>query len=1777
MTLSSHGSISTTGLSFISFNVGATDFFTLNSSIYTLSNQLIPQPFICLQEVNLSPSQLKQLRFNSRKQYSFILSNDPSNLNARRTALIIPKKCICRKKRSGSSHPYVTWAFIEVSSQTGLLVISAYCNGLHDNNKDPQLHRASVFNHIKELIKRIEEEEEDTEIYVMIGADFNACAINPNHPGNESLNEFLYDTNLSFWVSKEQEEESPWISSQITPSNFPNIQNARKALLDGFAMSSSLIQVQAAVGNTKLLNGIATTHSAVWTNIDIDRLFWKIPNLHEQMDFSNRWKYTWKELSKEEQAELDTKLHRIIKEANDQLDTDDSKWPTNEQWWETWWTTLTNQTHATLQEFFPIKRTTETVWKTLTPGKFRKNLIKLRNLKNLMASNPSLARKSHKLLSRLSNISKDIDRFFSVQEIISLSDEQINNIINRCIDWLKQKIQNEEHVNLQNKIKQAIEERSQQLNCPQTIGIALDKILERKPKMLDFCQIRNNGELVQSGQEAKQIIYEHFSSKFKSTPIMGLNSNNQDLNLLGQQIYANYVPPSPELTLDPIQPTNNPSRDPNIAFRHLCDPITAEEIQQYFDRCKEKCPGPSKLSRNCFKIMGYQMMELIARLGTAFLNKGWIPKIFLKSSLWPIPKDQYFNGDLNKTRPIALCEQILKSWTSVLSHRLIYSAINHGLLADVNSGFMPGRSTLDPTLSLMEGIEDAIDSGKQKQLWLFFADIKAAYDTVPIQAMRTTFEWLNVPNTFQQFFFNLMTRATQSVITPWNNTEEYPLERGLMQGEVSSPFFYQLFTQPLLRYLNQLPSYTLSNGTKLRDGAFADDTVLVGESYDQLQQKVNVLSRFLNIWGMTQNANKAKYIVIGTQTNIPDIIVENSDGSTSNVECSNKNGPCSFRYLGFTISSNLKWDDQIEKLTIKLKELLKPVRHKRLTGTECRYIMNAVINPSILYACQLIPGNTAIFNKFDKIIIQAVKDCLRLANSTSNNMIIGPMGIRINQLSSEILGSAISTWIGRLNSSNIYTQNLCSNTIIRLIKKCPQATIGCNPLRHPDKIDGKAKYNILGRLAILLHGSGICLGQQSDMFGHLSACIERITNVEAKQLHNMNVRSIQDIIKESNIQDLSQQLSRTLNFLDTDEEEIQSHLNSLPSDDTQSNQIIGSDFSQNFNNTLLIHCPNQRLNQTQKQAWKHILNAFSNSENVDRIPPHNIVCDRSLNPDAQSWIRSYISSFPLTECQVTSIQVTAPSRNKCEAVYIDGSKCEIGEKKVATWAIVNQDSQILDRKQVIGRQTNNRAEAFASLRALAFASTSQSFTIHTDSNYTITMWDTIFNGTSPFRLNSNKSNVIGARKKDLDIILCARQWIQEHPQISVQIIKVKAHDQTTPEQHRIADRAARQLAQQIIQTTCDVVSLRPNVYQPLIWNLIPNSQIWALFTNGIKCEEDPRQTIRTINQTASFIRWIASTDRGLTVAKAMNCPTNSKGILPAIFQLSLFNEKNIAIDQLFSMISCPKEITNQNSGCWSTWQTCRWWIRAYGGSLPTQNFISKSKNQFRFGNTTIDDQPWCKLCLDIRRVQHKESLEHFLTCPILENNFNTLEQKIAQSWKIPCLSIIQPNVLWRRMGLWKRFNQQLIPNTRNLSFCKKYQKIALSEWLTGVQDIWKTRNNMIEEIKQAPQPNDEFSRLIQQIVPPLNGDLPQRFQHSDQPEIPLSRRKWTETNSSNSIIQYLDWKWSKQSCAICGSLECDNNCEDDLKKWIKRSATTIFSEDILGRGGRSILKLCKRG
>ena len=150
---------------------------------------------------------------------------------------------------------------------------------------------------------------------------------------------------------------------------------------------------------------------------------------------------------------------------------------------------------------------------------------------------------------------------------------------------------------------------------------------------------------------------------------------------------------------------------------------------------------------------------------------------------------------------------------------------------------MPAKRTRNVVFVLRMLVERYIE--KHKYVYVCFNNYNKAFDTVKHMLLVDLLQSLDVDQTYIRLLISLYWNQTAAMrrdddISAWTSSQQ-----GARQGCVASPDLFALYTGMIMKELGDMDGFRIG-GTVVNNLRYADDTVIVAESEEQLQRLINV-------------------------------------------------------------------------------------------------------------------------------------------------------------------------------------------------------------------------------------------------------------------------------------------------------------------------------------------------------------------------------------------------------------------------------------------------------------------------------------------------------------------------------------------------------------------------------------------------------------------------------------------------------------------------------------------------------------------------------------------------------------------------------------------------------------------------------------------------------------------------------------------------------------------------------------------------------------------------
>ena len=371
-------------------------------------------------------------------------------------------------------------------------------------------------------------------------------------------------------------------------------------------------------------------------------------------------------------------------------------------------------------------------------------------------------------------------------------------------------------------------------------------------------------------------------------------------------------------------------------------PILKEETIKSIQTQKlDKAPGSDLITNELLKTTLPVLAPRLTDLFNEILQTETIPEEWTKSTIILLHK-KGDKGDIGNYRPISLMSNIYKIFSKIILKRITNTL-------DLNqpkeqAGFRSKFSTIDHIHTLRQLLQKYREYNKT--YYIGFVDFNKAFDTLKHEYIWDALKMQGVQEKYIRIIKNVYTASTAQVrLESMGN--EFPIRRGVRQGDPISPKLFSAVLEMIFRNLNWTKKGININGENLNNLRFADDLILFSEDAGTLGLMLQQLSDESAKAGLTMNLIKTKIMTNAQQIVTKQKITVNNE----NIEYVKE-----YIYLGQLISTGDGMKNEIERRITNswkrfwsLREIMKdkdmPMKVKRKLYETC-------IMPCLLYGCQ---------------------------------------------------------------------------------------------------------------------------------------------------------------------------------------------------------------------------------------------------------------------------------------------------------------------------------------------------------------------------------------------------------------------------------------------------------------------------------------------------------------------------------------------------------------------------------------------------------------------------------------------------------------------------------------------------------------------------------------------------------------------------------------------------------------------------------------------------------
>ena len=387
----------------------------------------------------------------------------------------------------------------------------------------------------------------------------------------------------------------------------------------------------------------------------------------------------------------------------------------------------------------------------------------------------------------------------------------------------------------------------------------------------------------------------------------------------------------------------NRHEDFNVRNNFEGPPISRDEVRHAIRKIKSgKAAGPDNIAIELIEALEeFGIVKLTTFLGNIY-ETGKIPGELLKSVFIALPKKPgAIECELHRT--ISLMSHITK-----ILLRIIMLRARNRVKPEIGAeqcGFVEGKGTTNAIYILRAIIERSLEVGQD--LYFCFIDYTKAFDTVKHEEIMNMLQDINVDGKDLRIIRNLYWQQTAAIRIESEISEYQKIKRGVRQGCVLSPDLFSLYSEVIMRKIENMPGVAIG-GHNINNLRYADDTVLIATSERNLQALVDTINEESEKLGLGLNKKKTETMVISKKKEIPRCKIQLNGTTLKQVE--------NFKYLGVWITSDGRCATEIRSRIAQAKSAFQNMKNiltnqKLAIKTRCR-VLGSYILPILMYGCE---------------------------------------------------------------------------------------------------------------------------------------------------------------------------------------------------------------------------------------------------------------------------------------------------------------------------------------------------------------------------------------------------------------------------------------------------------------------------------------------------------------------------------------------------------------------------------------------------------------------------------------------------------------------------------------------------------------------------------------------------------------------------------------------------------------------------------------------------------
>ena len=295
----------------------------------------------------------------------------------------------------------------------------------------------------------------------------------------------------------------------------------------------------------------------------------------------------------------------------------------------------------------------------------------------------------------------------------------------------------------------------------------------------------------------------------------------------------------------------------------VSDEITQDEVRTAIRKIKSgKASGVCGIQGELLKVGGEVTIKWLQEIYSMVWRTGVVPRDWRRAVIVPINKKG--SRKLCKNyRGVSLLSIPGKVFASILNNRV--RKVIEDKVMEKQAGFRSGRGCSEQIFVMRQLTEKMIEKGKK--MYAVFVDLEKAYDKVCREELWEALRRYGVSGGLLSVIKSMYQASEACVRVDGEMSEWFEVKQGVRQGCPLSPWLFNIFLDVVVREART----NFQGGVKLDTCQvqvllFADDTVLVTETKEDLEHNIRALQTAVKEHKLAVNWTKTNTMAIGRET-----------------------------------------------------------------------------------------------------------------------------------------------------------------------------------------------------------------------------------------------------------------------------------------------------------------------------------------------------------------------------------------------------------------------------------------------------------------------------------------------------------------------------------------------------------------------------------------------------------------------------------------------------------------------------------------------------------------------------------------------------------------------------------------------------------------------------------------------------------------------------------------------------------------------------------------------